>query len=606
MGAESESLSIVFIHASPCLRAQYIRNVPLRQRKLYKYLHFDPYGLGALCLIAHATVLRLLLISNWPVLNSDEGTMGLMALHIVNQGKIPLFFYGQGYVGSLEAILASPLFLLFGPSHFTLRIGSVFLYALFMLNMYLLTRIIYTKPLALFTLLVLSFGSESVLSLQLSATGGHPDMLFVGSLLLLYALLLARSAVEVPLDQGRRGRVLVYTGWGLLAGLALWIDPLLFPFVVLSGWLLWRFCRREIHGTVALCMLFVFILPLVPGVLYNFTVPITGGTFSFLGAAYWSQGTALKFAPPLIRIAGTLFVALPRVTGGTVFCNVPPGSGLSLFTPQHNPAAPCNGVQILWGIGFLVLMLTTAVKAYTSYHALRCAERLQTWAPEQRGEAIGYFAQMILVGSPLLILIVYATTSSSGLDPWYSARYLTSTLIALPAVLWPIWRAGTTLKRKRLATSIKALSAALLLFVFLFFTLGWVQTLDLIPAAQDAERQEADLIHTLLNRGITHIYTDYWTCDRLAFESTERIICSVVDEQLLAGVNRYTPYTAIVNADSHASWVFPVGSLQAIAFEQNMQKSGETNPSYIQDGYVIFMPITPTIEKRVRAMPFIA
>ena len=77
----------------------------MRQRKLYKYLHFDPYGLGALCLIAHATVLRLLLISNWPVLNSDEGTMGLMALHIVNQGKIPLFFYGQGYVGSLEPSL---------------------------------------------------------------------------------------------------------------------------------------------------------------------------------------------------------------------------------------------------------------------------------------------------------------------------------------------------------------------------------------------------------------------------------------------------------------------------------------------------------------------
>ena len=125
--------------------------------------------------------------------------MGLMALHIVNQGKIPLFFYGQGYVGSLEAILASPLFLLFGPSHFTLRLGSVFLYALFLLNMYLLTRIIYTKPLALFTLLMLSFGSESVLSLQLSATGGHPDMLFVGSLLLLYALLLARSAVEAPM-----------------------------------------------------------------------------------------------------------------------------------------------------------------------------------------------------------------------------------------------------------------------------------------------------------------------------------------------------------------------------------------------------------------------
>ena len=105
----------------------------------------------------------------------------------------------------------------------------------------------------------------------------------------------------------------------------------------------------------------------------------------------------MKFAPPLIRIAGTLFVALPRVTGGTVVCNVPPGSGLSLFTPQHNPAAPCNSVQILWGIGFLALMLTTAVMAYTSYRALRRAERLQAWTPEERREAIGYFAQMILV-----------------------------------------------------------------------------------------------------------------------------------------------------------------------------------------------------------------
>ncbi len=314
----------------------------------------------------------------------------------------------------------------------------------------------------------------------------------------------------------------------------------------------------------------------------------------FLGAAYWGDGTALKFAPLLIRIAGTLFVALPRVTGGTVFCNIPPGTGLSLFTPQHNPATPCNIVQILWGIGLLVLMLTTAVMAYTSYRALRHTERLQAWTSDQRREAIGYFMQMMLVGSPLFILFVYATTSSAGLDPWYSARYLTSTLIALPAVLWPIWRAGATFKRKRLATSIKALSVALLLVIFLFFTLGWVQTLNLIPAAQDAEQQEADLIHTLLNRGITHIYTDYWTCDRLAFESAERIICSVVDEQLQAGVNRYTPYTAIVNADSQASWVFPVGSPQARVFEQNMQKSGETNSSFIKDGYVIFMPITPT------------
>ncbi len=564
----------------------------MRRWKPYKYLHIGPYGLGALCLIALATTLRIVLILNWPVLNSDEGTMGLMALHIVNQGKIPVFFYGQGYIGSLEAILAAPLFRLFGPSDFTLRLGLVFLYALFLLNMYLLTSTLYTKRLALFTLLLLSFGPTAMLALQVSAIGGYPDTLFFASLLLLYALVLARSAGETPLTQEQRPRILSYAGWSLVAGLALWSDPLLIPYVVLSGWLLWRFCRREMSRPVVLWMLFCFILPLIPAVIYNFTVPLNLSTFAFLGAAFWVHGTTLEVAPPLVRIAGMLFVALPRTTGANVLgCN-PHSSVWPLFPPQNASAAACTIENGLWGAVFIILLIITAVLAYKSYRPLKRAMRLQPWTQEQRREMAGYFAQLMLVGSTLLILIVYTSSSSAGLDPWGSTRYLTTALIALPSVLWPIWRAGTNIKRKLLANGVKALRAALLLVVFLSFTLGWVQTLNFIPAARDAERREADFIHTLLNRGITHIYTDYWTCDRIVFESTERIICSVVDEQLRPGVNRYTPYTAIVNADSRASWVFPLGSAQARVFEQNMQKSGETNPSFTRDGYVIYLPIT--------------
>src|SRR5258708_24766370 len=154
----------------------------------------------------------------------------------------------------------------------------------------------------------------------------------------------------------------------------------------------------------------------------------------------------------------------------------------------------------------------------------------------------------MVVGSTLLILIVYTSSSSAGLDPWGSTRYLTSALIALPSVLWPIWRAGTNIKRKLLANGVKALRAALLLVVFLSFMLGWVQTLNFIPAAQDAERREADFIHTLLKRRITHIYTDSWPCDRIIFESTQRILCTVVDEQLRPGVIPHTPYQALYNA----------------------------------------------------------
>ncbi len=545
----------------------------------------------ALCLIALAMTLRIVLIPSWPVLNSDEGTMGLMALHIANQGRIPVFFYGQGYIGSLEAILAAPLFRLFGPSDLTLRLGLVFLYALFLLNMYLLTSILYTKRLALFILLLLSFGPTAMLTVQLSAIGGYPDTLFFGSLLLLYALILARSAGETPLTQEQRPRLLSYAGWSLVAGLALWSDPLLIPYIALSGWLLGRFCRREMSRPVVLCMLFSFALPLIPVAVYNFTVPLNLSTLSFLGAAFWVHGTTLEVAPPLVRIAGMLFVALPRSTGANVLGCDQHSSVWPLFPPQNASAAACTVENGLWGAVFIILLIITAALAYKSYRPLRRATRLQPWTLGQRREAAGYFAQLMLAGSTLFILIVYSSSSSSGLDPWSSTRYLTSMAIALPAVLWLIWRAGTNIRRKLLANGVKALRVALLSVVFLSFAIGWVQTLNFIPPAQRALQRDEDFIQTLLDRGITHIYTDYWTCDRIAFESMERIICSVVDEQVQPGVNRYTPYTAIVKADSHASWVFLLGSPQARAFAQNMKKSGETNPSFTRDGYVIYMPV---------------
>ncbi len=39
----------------------------------------------------------------YPADDSDEATMGLMALHINTRGEHPIFFYGQNYMGALEA-----------------------------------------------------------------------------------------------------------------------------------------------------------------------------------------------------------------------------------------------------------------------------------------------------------------------------------------------------------------------------------------------------------------------------------------------------------------------------------------------------------------------
>ena len=51
--------------------------------------------LAACAIILCATLLRLLLVGlHWPLFNSDEGTMGLIALHIAFRGEHPIFYYG--------------------------------------------------------------------------------------------------------------------------------------------------------------------------------------------------------------------------------------------------------------------------------------------------------------------------------------------------------------------------------------------------------------------------------------------------------------------------------------------------------------------------------
>src|SRR2546421_3546761 len=567
----------------------------------FKHLRIEQHGVYALFLITLAVALRVILIAQgWPYLNSDEGTMGLMALHVAYHGEMPVFFYGQGYMGSLEAYLAAPLFQLFGPSAFMLRLGLLLLSPLFLVNTYLLTRTLYTKGFALFTLFLLSFGSAQLLSLQLSATGGHPDTPFFGSLLILYTLVLARTAGEIPLTRERRRRVLAYAGWGLVAGLALWTDPLLIPYIVMSGWLLLRFCRYELRRPVILFSVLGFALPIVPVIIYNLRVPLDQSTFAVIGSAIWVNGGKLEVASPLSRIFGTLFVTLPRATGGNVLCNVPDAYAWPLFAIQH--AAPCTVFNGLWGGGYLCLMTIAAVLAWRTYHAMKQAAQLHLWTGVQRRETVDAFAQLMVVGSVVLTLIAYANSSAAGLDPVYAngsaagldsegaARYLNGLSIAMPVILWPLWRTRQLFKPALLALSTKISRYALLLIIALSFVLGWVQTLDLIPVAQRENRHDTALVQDLLKMGVTHIYTDYWTCDRVAFESTERIICSVVDERLQYGRNRYTPYTPIVKADPKAAWVFPLDSQQAHAFAKKAFATHHPYRSRIKDGYVIYQP----------------
>ena len=120
---------------------------------------------------------------------------------------------------------------------------------------------------------------------------------------------------------------------------------------------------------------------------------------------------------------------------------------------------------------------------------------------------------------------------------------------------------------------------------------GTIRTFANIPAARVAYQQEGTLVQELLKIGATRIYSEYWTCNRLTFRSREQIICSVLDDQLKPGFDRYMPYRFIVRAAPHPTYIFPLGSKPALALKQLMQSSSTPYRVYTFEGYVVYQTI---------------
>src|SRR4051812_4336165 len=92
-----------------------------------------PGALLAILICAGAAIRLALLVLEWPGSNSDEGTMGLMAMHIAEGRDFPDFMYGQSYMGSAESYLAAAVFRVSGPSLVALRLPMMLLYLVFLL-----------------------------------------------------------------------------------------------------------------------------------------------------------------------------------------------------------------------------------------------------------------------------------------------------------------------------------------------------------------------------------------------------------------------------------------------------------------------------------------
>jgi 4-amino-4-deoxy-L-arabinose transferase-like glycosyltransferase len=210
---------------------------------------FDPC-LWLPVILAIGVILKItLLIFGRVPFNADEAVVALMARHIL-QGESPVFFYGQAYMGSLNAFLTAGAFRLMGEQVLGVRLVQILLYLLIMLTTYYIGKKILGSPRAgLFAAALLAIPPVNMTLYTTASLGGYGEALLIGNLILLSAWLIKVFDEKVKTEKeygARYWRVyLAMLAWSFLVGLGLWANAITMVYAVPSGFFVLRVIIRK-------------------------------------------------------------------------------------------------------------------------------------------------------------------------------------------------------------------------------------------------------------------------------------------------------------------------------------------------------------------------
>ena len=420
-------------------------------------------------------------------LDADEAVVGLMARHIAFNGELPIFYYGQAYLGSLEAFSAAPLFLAFDSSGALLKKVPLAYSLGFLVLSALVARRIFGDGPAILTALFLALPPAMWAVWSTKARGGYAEVLFLGEALLLISLWLASD----------RRAVWGAVAWGVVAGLALWTHLLAVVYLVPAVvFLALRRRNWSVTDAAAACA----------GLLLGAT-PLLIGTvqygFATLGVVGGPAGVSVSPAGELVRFLRT---GVPMLAG--VGRPVPPPTLALDVSPDVPTAGPLLVVVPLVGILLGVLV----------WHA-RSLQRLV------RGQPGGDAALLLMVAVMVPITLIFTSYGYFMAEPRY-ALPLYSAVPLVAAVVWKLpgaWRWSTC-------------AAVVALNVWnIFATASLAERPPGLFDSTPANRQV--LVEYLEQHDRHQVYTDYWIAQSVMFESQDAIQAAVIAD----GPNRYLP-----------------------------------------------------------------
>jgi len=203
------------------------------------------------CLLIAIVVRAFILIHTQGFIDGDEALVGIQAERILH-GELPIYFYNQPYMGSLEAYIMAAIFAIVGPSVWALRAEPILCSLIVIwLTWKLASALACTARLPLYAkwwFMTISAFLAAIpplydTVLELRTLGGYVEIFICMLLLLLFALKLTNRRAA-----GASGRELAWrwAGIGFIVGLGLWVNPLIFYAILAAAlWIAWDWLKAR-------------------------------------------------------------------------------------------------------------------------------------------------------------------------------------------------------------------------------------------------------------------------------------------------------------------------------------------------------------------------
>jgi hypothetical protein len=487
------------------------------------------YLVGVLGALILAATLKVWLV-NRDVLpfNSDEAVVALMARHIL-QGSSPTFFYGQAYMGSLDAWLVAFGFWILGEHVWVIRLVQGILYLGVLVTTYKLGEVaLGSKRVGLGAAFLLAVPNVIVTLYTTVSLGGYGEGLLVGNLILLIGLQISND-----IERNRPVEVWRFLVWGILGGLGIWIFGITLIYSLSMGIFLFaRLWQRD------------------PG-MRNYILSdrnwnpldliFIGG---FIGATpWWYYGFKNGIGNLLGELTGS---AVAVETTSWIQRTIDHFVNLVLFG-----GTAAFGLRPSWEIRWLALPMMPFVLAFWFAVVIYIVVRLRSGSPKR-------FNAGVLAGT-MIILVGGFVFTSYGIDP--SGRYFVP--LVIPLCLFASEMIFSLTKK------IGGWAWVLVPVIMGYNFWGIAQSADSFPpgittqidqVAQVDHSYLDELVQFLHDHDETYGYSNYWVSYPLAFHSNEYLIFIPrlpyhQDFRYTSRDDRYRPYTEAVESSEKVAYI---------------------------------------------------